>query len=67
MSASAAYLQPILKRPNLSLHAGAHVKLITMHGPRASGVDFVHQEAMVHAEAAREEVLYGDVFNLQQL
>jgi 4-pyridoxate dehydrogenase len=66
-SASAAYLQPILKRPNLSLRTGAHVTRITMRGTRACGVDFVHQGATVHAEAAREVLLCGGVFNSPQL
>jgi choline dehydrogenase-like flavoprotein len=66
-SASAAYLRPILKHPNLSLRTGAHVTRITMRGTRASGVDFAHQGAMVHAEAAREVLLCGGVFNSPQL
>jgi 4-pyridoxate dehydrogenase len=66
-SASAAYLRPILKRPNLSIRTGAHVTRITMRGTRASGVEFVHRGAVVRTEAAREVLLCGGVFNSPQL
>ena len=66
-SASAAYLKPVLKRPNLSLRAGAHVTRVTMQGTRATGVDFVYEGATVHVEATREVILCGGVFNSPQL
>jgi 4-pyridoxate dehydrogenase len=66
-SASAAYLTPILKRPNLSVRTGAQVTGVTLRGTRAVGVDFVHQGSSVHAEAAREVILCGGVFNSPQL
>jgi 4-pyridoxate dehydrogenase len=66
-SASAAYLKPVLTRPNLSLRTGARVTRVTMHGTRATGVDFVYEGATVHVEATREVILCGGVFNSPQL
>lgn len=66
-SASAAYLKPVLKRPNLSVQMNAQVTRVTLRGTHATGVDFVHQGATVHAEAAREVILCGGVFNSPQL
>jgi 4-pyridoxate dehydrogenase len=66
-SAAAAYLRPVLTRPNLSLRTGAYVTRVTMRGTRATGVDFVSQGATVHVEATREVILCGGVFNSPQL
>jgi 4-pyridoxate dehydrogenase len=66
-SASAAYLTPVLKRSNLSVRTGAQVTRVTLRGTRAAGVDFMHQGTSVHAEAAREVILCGGVFNSPQL
>jgi choline dehydrogenase len=45
----------------------AQVTRVTLRGTHATGVDFVHLSAMVHAEAARELILRGGVFNSPQL
>jgi 4-pyridoxate dehydrogenase len=66
-SASAAYLKPILKRSGLSLRTGAMVTRVTMQGTRATGVEFVHQGSTHRAEASREVILSGGVFNSPQL
>ena len=66
-SASAAYLRPVLQRPNLALRSGAHATRVLMQGTRAWGVEFVYQRAIVQAEAAREVILCGGVFNSPQL
>jgi 4-pyridoxate dehydrogenase len=66
-SASAAYLKPVLTRRNLSLRTGAHVTQVTIRGTRATGVDFVYEGATIHAEATREVILCGGVFNSPQL
>jgi 4-pyridoxate dehydrogenase len=66
-SAANAYLKPILDRPNLSLRTGAHVTRITVRGTSATGVDFIHRGATVHAEATREVILCGGTFNSPQL
>ena len=66
-SASAAYLKPILQRRNLTLRTDARAARVTLRGTRATGVEFVHQGAAVHAEAKREVILCGGVFNSPQL
>ena len=66
-SASAAYLKPILQRRNLTLRTDARATRVTLRGTRATGVEFVHQGAAVHAEAKREVILCGGVFNSPQL
>ena len=66
-SASAAYLKPILQRRNLTLRTDARATRVTLRGTHATGVEFVHQGATVHAEAKREVILCGGVFNSPQL
>jgi len=66
-SSSAAYLRPALKRPNLILRTGATVNCVTMRGTRATGVEFWHEGTTGHAEATREVILCGGVFNSPQL
>ncbi len=66
-SASNAYFKPVRKRSGLSLLTNAMVTGVTMRGTHASGVEFVHQGAAKRAEAAREVILCGGVFNSPQL
>jgi 4-pyridoxate dehydrogenase len=66
-SASAAYLRPVLKRPGLTLRTGATVTQVTLRGTRATGVEFVCRGAPERAEAMREVILCGGVFNSPQL
>ena len=66
-SASAAYLKPILQRRNLTLRTDARATRVMLRGTRATGVEFVHQGAAVHAEAKREVILCSGVFNSPQL
>src|SRR5258708_6567365 len=66
-SASNAYLRPAMQRSGLTLRTGARVLRVTMRGTRASGVDFAHNGQTRHAEAAREVILCGGVFNSPQL
>ncbi len=66
-SASAAYLKPVLQRRNLTLRTDARVTKVTLRGTHATGVEFVHRGATVHAEARREVILCGGVFNSPQL
>ena len=64
---SAAYLKPILQRRNLTLRTDARATRVMLRGTRATGVEFVHRGATVHAEAKREVILCGGVFNSPQL
>ena len=66
-SSSAAYLKPILQRRNLTLRTDARATRVTLRGTHATGVEFVHRGATVHAEAKREVILCGGVFNSPQL
>jgi 4-pyridoxate dehydrogenase len=66
-SASNAYLRPVMQRPGLTLRTGALAHRVTMRGTRATGVDFMHNGRTEHAEAAREVILCGGVFNSPQL
>ncbi len=66
-SASVAYLKPVLQRPGLSVLTRAMVSRVTLRGTRATGVEFVHRGAAQRAEATREVVLCGGVFNSPQV
>jgi choline dehydrogenase-like flavoprotein len=66
-SASNAYLRPVLQRKGLTLRTRAQVLRVTMQGTRATGVDFARNGRTVHAEATREVILCGGVFNSPQL
>jgi 4-pyridoxate dehydrogenase len=66
-SASNAYLRPALRRAGLTLRTRARVLRVTMRGTRATGVDFSRHGRTEHAEAAREVILCGGVFNSPQL
>ena len=66
-SASTAYLKPIQQRPNLTLRKKALATRVTMRGTHATGVEFVHDGATERAEAKREVILCGGVFNSPQL
>jgi choline dehydrogenase-like flavoprotein len=66
-SASAAYLKPVLHRPNLTLRTDARATKVMLRGTRATGVQFVHRGVTLHAEAKREVILCCGVFNSPQL
>ena len=66
-SAANAYLKPALQRGNLTLRTGALATRIELRGGRAVGVHFIDAGRESYAEAAREVVLCGGVFNSPQL
>jgi 4-pyridoxate dehydrogenase len=66
-SAANAYLKPVLQRANLHLRTGALVTRVALRGGRAVGVHFVERGEARYAEAAREVVLCGGVFNSPQV
>jgi 4-pyridoxate dehydrogenase len=66
-SASNAYLRPVLQRSSLTLRTDVRVSRVTMRGTTASGVDFIRDGQTEHAEASREVILCGGVFNSPQL
>ena len=66
-SAAAAYLKPALRRPNLTVETHAHATRVLMQGTRAIGIEYVRKGKTFRAEAAREGILSGGVFNTPQL
>jgi choline dehydrogenase len=65
-SASAAYLRPVLGRPNLTVWTGAFVERVTFRGRQASGV-LVRRKDQTHHVSARQIVLSGGAVNSPQL
>ncbi|WP_460200243.1 GMC family oxidoreductase [Scytonema sp. NUACC21] len=55
-SAAAAFLLPILKRPNLTTMTGAFVRRLLFEGTRTVGVEYVHS-GMLHQVKVRSEVI----------
>jgi choline dehydrogenase len=66
LSASQAYLHPVLHRPNLSLTTGALAARVSFAGTRATGVDFIHRGRLRRVEAG-EVILAGGAINSPQL
>ena len=55
-SAAAAFLLPILQRPNLTVTTGALVTQLLFEGPRTVGVEYLH-EGMLHQVRVNQEVI----------
>jgi choline dehydrogenase len=55
-SAAAAFLVPILDRPNLTVTTGALVTRLLFEGTRAVGVEYLH-EGMLHQVRVNQEVV----------
>ena len=66
-SAAAAYLHPVLDRPNLTIESNAHVARVLFEGTRAVGVEYVQKREQCRARALREVVLSGGAVNTPQL
>ena len=66
LSASQAYLHPVLGRPNLELMTNAFVSKIRFDGTRATGVEFRHHGRDRSVEAG-EVILCGGAINSPQL
>ncbi|MEU9346719.1 GMC family oxidoreductase N-terminal domain-containing protein [Streptomyces sp. NPDC048278] len=66
-STADAYLRPALGRPNLTVRTGALATRITLDGPHATGITYLHdgQERTAHAD--REVLLSGGSVNSPQL
>jgi len=56
-SAAAAYLEPVLDRPNLTARTGARVTRVRFDGDRATGVEYRRDGRRLVADAAEEVVL----------
>jgi choline dehydrogenase len=66
-SAAAAYLRPILNRPNLTVRIDAPVTRILFEGTQASGVEFVNDGNPEQVKASREVILSGGAINSPQI
>ncbi len=66
-SAAAAYLHPVMERPNLTVITGAHATRLSLEGKRATGVHYREGKQDKHVAATREVILCGGAFNSPQL
>ena len=66
-SAADAYLRPAMRRANLTVMTGAHVRRIIMEGRRATGVAFRHRGADAKAFARAEVILSAGAVGSPQL
>jgi choline dehydrogenase len=66
-STAAAYLKPVLSRPNLTVLTQAHVTKIVIEKARAVSVQYVHGGKQQQAHADREIILSGGAVNSPQL
>jgi 4-pyridoxate dehydrogenase len=66
-SASAAFLRPAMRRPNLTVETSALATRVLFDGSRAIGVEYARGGRLQQARAAREVLLAGGVFNTPQL
>lgn len=66
-SASAAYLRPVLNRPNLTVLTGALTQQVLLEGPRAVGVAYRRRGRTETVRAAREVILSAGCINSPQM
>jgi choline dehydrogenase len=66
-SAAAAYLHPVMSRPNLTVHTGALVTKILIEDGQATGVDYLRHGELETAIADGEVIVCGGAVNSPQL
>jgi choline dehydrogenase len=66
-STARAYLEPALNRANLTVVTGAVTQRVLLDGRRATGIEYLHDGALVTAGARREVILAGGAYNSPQL
>ncbi len=57
LSGAKAFLDPVRRRPNLTIRTGAHVKRVAIEQGRATGIEYLRGERPELARAEREVVL----------
>jgi len=67
VSAAAAYLDPVRKRPNLTILTGAQASRILLDGRRAKGVEIQHESTARQIHARAEVILAAGAFHSPQL
>src|SRR6266498_3689157 len=65
-SAAAAFLKPVLSRPNLAVETGAHVTRLLFDKNKVVGVEFVQDGRTEQARVNREVILSGGAINSPQ-
>lgn len=66
-SASAAFLRPVMQRPNLTVLTGVHATRILLQRARATGVEWVAGGEVQRAHAMREVILSAGAIQSPQL
>jgi choline dehydrogenase len=66
-SVAAAYLHPVMDRPNLTVETHVHVLKILFEGTRAVGVTGQRLDDIVSFRAEREVIVSGGAYNSPQL
>ncbi|KAB8315407.1 choline dehydrogenase [Tolypothrix campylonemoides VB511288] len=66
-SAAAAFLVPILQRPNLTVTTGALVTRLLFEGTRAVGVEYLHEGMLHQVRVNREVILSAGTFDSPKL
>jgi choline dehydrogenase len=66
-SAAKAFLEPVLRRPNLRVQTNAHAKSLRFDGKRVVGVDYWVGERLCHAEAKGEVIVAAGAIGSPQL
>lgn len=66
-STAAAFLKPVLSRPNLTVKTGAHVTRVLFANQKAAGIEFIHNGKTEQVTVSREILLAGGAINSPQL
>jgi choline dehydrogenase len=66
-STASAFLKPVLKRPNLQLETGAHIRRILFEGRRAIGVEYEKDGQILTARAQGEVILSAGAIGSPQI
>ena len=66
-SAAAAFLVPILDRPNLTVTTGALVTRLLFEGTRTVGVEYLHEGTLHQVRVDREVILSAGAFDSPKL
>ncbi|MEH2252219.1 GMC family oxidoreductase [Nostoc sp.] len=66
-SAAAAFLLPIIKRPNLTTMTGALVTRLLFEGTRTVGVEYLHEGTLHQARVNSEVILSAGAFDSPKL
>jgi choline dehydrogenase-like flavoprotein len=66
-SVAAAFLVPILDRPNLTVQTGALATRLLFEGTRTVGVEYLHEGTLHHVHVDREVILSAGAFDSPKL